>query len=95
MSTAVTLSPSPLTLPRVSKYLKQFSNDELINVGVQLGLSYSTLNRMSSGSLLNGMVHAWLRADDDVGEPSWEALCAALTECGHQGIASDIKREGT
>ena len=49
---------------------------------------------MSSGSLLNDMVNAWMRGDDDVGERSWEALCAALTECGHKGIASDIKREG-
>ena len=84
----------------ITQFLSQLGNQELISVGLQLGLRYPTLKRMGSDSLLNDMVHAWLRKDDDVietgGEPSFKILCEALEVCGHKGIASEIrKKNGT
>lgn len=60
-----------------------------------LGLYLSTLKRMNPDSLLNGMVDAWLRRDDDVIEaPSWVSLADALQRCGLNVIASQIRRTG-
>ena len=71
---------------------------ELVNVGLRLGLRYPTLKKMSSEFLLNDMVHAWLMKDDDVtegsGEPSWKSLSKTLEDCGHSGIAAKIKGKG-
>ena len=83
---------------QITNSLKQLRNKELVKVGLRLGLHYATLERMSPETLLDDMVHAWLRKDDDVlgasGEPTWESLSIALCDCGHRGIASDIKRRG-
>ena len=81
----------------ITQCLTPLSNQELVNAGLRLGLRYPTLKRMSPEALLNDVVHAWLRRDDDVvdasGEPSWESLSTALEDCGHCGIASDIKQK--
>ena len=51
---------------------------------------------MSPDSFLNDMVFSWLIKNDDVieksGEPSWESLSNALEGCGHNGIASKIRK---
>ncbi len=81
---------------RVKYFLKGLDNQEIIDVGIKLGLHYSTLKKMSPESLLNDMVSAWLKRHEDVakksGEPSWESLCTALEDCGYTGTASDIKK---
>ena len=80
---------------QITQCLTSLKKEELVNVGLRLGLRYPTLKKMSPDTILNDMVHAWLRRDDDViegsGEPSWESLSKALEDCGHKGIASDIK----
>ena len=82
-------------LHQITQYLMPLSNQELINVGMALGLSFPKLKKMSSEALLNDMVHAWLRMDDNVQEtPSWGNLCKALEGCGHKGIATGIKEGG-
>ena len=82
---------------QITQHLVQLNYQELIILGVRLGLSYARLRRMGLNSLLNDMVHSWLRMDDDVlsvaGEPSWETLRAALEACGHSGIAFSIKEK--
>ena len=97
-ATEVTIT-SPLLVQKdhfqITQYLAPLSNQELVNVGLRLGLRYPTLKKMSPESLLNDMVHAWLRRDDDViegsGEPSWQSLSRGLEGCNHTGIASDIR----
>ena len=81
---------------RIVPYLQQLTVQELINVGVKLGLQYSKLKNLSPECILNDMVHAWLRKDDCVikttGEPSWKSLTEALRDCGHEGIAQMIEK---
>ena len=78
---------------QIKSYLADLSSQEVINVGVELGLKYIKLNGNA-----NDMVMAWLRKDDNVmgrsGEPSWDSLCEALEAYGHNGIALRIKEKG-
>lgn len=80
----------------IIQHLKTLTNEELIGIGTSLGLRYTTLKKMKSDSLLHGMVHAWLRKDDEVtevsGEPSWESLVIALKVNGLNRLAFDISR---
>ena len=101
MSSPTSLTSSLLTQKhhsQITQYLTSLKKEELVHVGLRLGLHYLTLKKMSPESLLNDMVNAWLRRDDDViegsGEPSWESLSKAREDCGHKGIASDVKKKG-
>ena len=82
---------------KIKKFLKILTNEELKNVGVELGLSYHHLEKMGH-DCLNELVHCWLNKDDDVmetsGTPSWESLARAVEEAGFTGVASSI-RKGT
>ena len=83
---------------QIQQYLTKLSIQDLTKVAMNLGLDYSRFLRVSPESLLQNMVQAWLRKDDDVieksGEPSWDSLCKALEECGHKGTALNIKMKG-
>ncbi len=79
-------------LSSISKYLSTLSPAEIMKVGTELGLDYAHLKRMKQESLLEEMVHAWLRGDDQVGETTWNSLIRALKSLGHNGIASNIER---
>ena len=83
---------------QIAMCLGDLSNREIANVGVMLGLRYSRFKKMNPESFMDDMVLAWLRKDDDIdektGDPSWYTLCQALEDCGHNGIASNIKRRG-
>ena len=61
-------------------------------MGAKLGLEYSRTKRMSQESLLDDMVHVWLRKDDNVTDVTWHSLVTALESLGHNGIASSIKK---
>ena len=85
-----------LTHPAVRKFLKPLSNKELREVGLELGLHWPHLKKMSEDCLLDDMLDSWLRADDDViktsGHPSWQSLVKALEETGCTGVATSVKQ---
>ena len=79
-------------LPIVKRYLRDLGRDELIDLGVELGLRYPNIQLMTS--LKNEMVTAWLKSEDNVvrisGPPSWASLAGALRNINQNGIANTI-----
>ncbi len=53
---------------QISQYLNRLTPAEIINIGTKLGLDYVRLKRMPRESLVDDMVHSWLRKDDNVEE---------------------------
>ena len=74
----------------ITNYLRPLPLAEIISVGVELGLDYSRLKRMSQESLVEDMVHSWLSGDDNAEERTWCSLIKALEATRHKGIASKI-----
>ena len=76
--------------------LKGLSQEELISLGGELGLSYPRLKEMT-GPLSEEMVAAWLSKEDTVlqrtGKPTWRSLADALKRNGHTDVANKIIRE--
>ena len=78
----------------VNRYLKDLDNEQIVQVGLALGLNYAKLKRMRV--LPADMVAAWLRKEDDVlqvGEPTWKVLCEALKDIGQTGLAVTLQEE--
>ncbi len=90
INSAFTLTTTDL--PSITKYLNTLLPAEIVKVGTELGLDYAHLKRMKQESLIEEMVHAWLRRDDSVGETTWHSLIRALESAGHNGIASSIRK---
>lgn len=94
----VTGAPASTLLTRehhamIVSYLTDLSKQEVVNVGVKLGLSYTSLD--ASSNFPDDMVTRWLRKDCNVlqvGKPSWDILISALQSCDHNGIASSIRK---
>jgi hypothetical protein len=77
----------------VRQYLKDLNDQNVIELGGALGLSYPKLCRMTP--LLNEMVRAWINGEDQVterGVPTWSRLVAALRDVGQNGIANIITK---
>ena len=78
---------------QVSSLLMDLDNQQIIQVGLALGMNYAKLQRMSS--LPGDMVAAWLRGEDDVlqvsGVPTWKTLSEALKDVGQTGLAIKIQ----
>ena len=76
------------------KYFRSLSKESLFELGVELGLEYSHLTRMSH--LVGEVADAWLKREDDVvsvsGLPSWTSLVKALREIGQNGVAHTISQ---
>ena len=78
----------------VKKQLRNLGKQDIINLGLALGLLYPHLDIMDNK--LNDMVSAWLNREDNVKfPPSWAVLIQALRDISHTGIADDIEREKT
>jgi hypothetical protein len=79
----------------VSRYLSDLDNEQIVQVGLALGMNYAKLKRMRS--LPGDMVAAWLRREDDVlevsGVPTWKALSEALKDNGQTGLAMKIQQK--
>ena len=78
----------------VNRYLNDLDNEQIVQVGLALGLNYAKLKRMRM--LPADMVAAWLRKEDDVievGEPTWKVLCKALKDIGQTGLAVIVQQE--
>ena len=70
-------------------------NEQIVQVGLALGMNYAKLKRMRS--LPGDMVAAWLRREDDVvevsGVPTWKVLSEALKDTGQTGLAKKIQQK--
>ena len=82
---------------KATSYLQKLDKQRIRNVGGALGLSYSSMEKMSSYP--DDMVAAWLRREDFVvsmsGEPTWRTLVEALRKVGQEGTARDIEKAET
>ena len=76
----------------VTQYLGTLLPEDLIRLGLALGLQYNNLKMMNP--LREDMVSAWLNQQDNVmkksGKPTWESLMRALRTIGHEGLAQKI-----
>ena len=86
---ATTSSLEMAALPAAKEHLKDMNREEVIRVGIDLGLSYSRLQKMRM--LPEQVIVAWLRGDDKCGLPSWNKLAIALENNGHTTIASKVR----
>ena len=76
----------------VCQEINNLSQEELINLGDELGLSYPRLKQMTP--LPEEMVAAWLSKEDIVlkrtGQPTWSSLADALKRIGQASLAEKI-----
>ena len=76
----------------VTQYLGTLLPEDLIRLGLALGLQYNNLKMMNP--LREDMVSAWLNQQDNVmkksGKPTWKSLMKALETIGHGGLAQKI-----
>ena len=81
-------------LRTVQSHLKDLTPQNLMVLGVELGLRYPHLLEMKNLRL--ELVAAWLNGEDNVlnstGPACWSSLIAALRENGHKGIADKIEK---
>ena len=79
----------------ISRYLMDLDNQQIVQLGLALGMNYAKLKRMRN--LPGDMVAAWLRREDDVlevsGVPTWKVLSEALKDVGQTGLATKIKQQ--
>ena len=79
----------------ISSYLLDLDDQQIVQVGLALGMNYAKLKRMRS--LPGDMVAAWLRREDDVlevsGVPTWKVLAEALKDNGQTGLAMKIQQK--
>ena len=76
---------------KVTQFLTDLTNEQLVDLGAALGLLHPHLQRMKT--LPGDMVAAWLRMEDNVTQsPSWNTLAAALEAIHQKGIASTIRK---
>ena len=79
----------------ISRYLMDLDNQQIVQLGLALGMNYAKLKQMRS--LPGDMVAAWLRREDDVlgvsGVPTWKVLSEALKDVGQTGLATKIKQQ--
>ena len=79
----------------ISRCLSDLDDQQIVQVGLALGMNYAKLNRMKS--LPGDMVAAWLRREEDVlevsGVPTWKGLSEALKDVGQTGLAVKIQQQ--
>lgn len=84
----------------ITGYLQDLAAERkiLTDLGQVLGLRYSRLKGMDLSSLLDDMIAAWLRKEDDVMDrcpPTWRNLVMALRDkrVRQNGIAATIAKD--
>ena len=79
----------------INRHLMDLDNEQIVQVGLALGMNYAKLKRMRS--LPGDMVAAWLRREDDVlevsGVPTWKVLSEALKDIGQTGLAMKLQHK--
>ena len=67
----------------VTQYLRNLRNEELVELGLELGLHYPRLKNMAAPAAAE-LVAVWLHKKDDVlatsGVPSWTSLVTKLQD---------------
>ncbi len=83
--------------PAIGKYLCSLRKAEIIELGIQLGLSFRWLkDHKSSETYHYDVVDAWLKKQDSVAEicpPTWQNLVATLREVDQNAIADQVTKE--
>ena len=83
----------------IMDYLTDLGKNEILKLGLVLGLSYGKLKAsINSDVFLIDVIAAWLRKEDYVkkkGEPSWTTLVNALkhSTVKQEGIANRIAQD--
>ena len=91
-------------MEEICRYLNLLSQDNIFDLGLALGISYTSLSDYQESvssvkQLLRKVIAAWLRKQDYVEErgriPTWENLVKALRDeqVRQNGIASTISKE--
>jgi hypothetical protein len=79
----------------MEKVISDLTPQQVLNLGQELGLSFSTLKRMPQESIHGDMVHAWLMKMDDVphvgGDPTWRSFAQGLAKQKLWGVVDIIK----
>ena len=79
----------------VRKYLKDLETEQLLQLGLALGLQYPTLKDMKN--MPDDLIHSWLLRQQEVikqsGEPTYKSLATALDEIEQTGLAQDVRQQ--
>lgn len=81
--------------PWIKHFLAPLSPEDLITVGMQLGISPAILKAMSPESRLDGMVDKWLEkwskgVVEGTNETCMHKLTSALDSTDHKDIVADM-----
>jgi hypothetical protein len=83
----------------VEKVVSNLTPRQVLKLGQELGLYYSTLKKIPEESLPEEMVHSWLIKMDDVsqvgGNPTWRSFAQGLAEQEQWGIVDIIRERNT
>ena len=84
-------------MAKIKKYLKNLQKQDVINVGVSLGLDYGKLSDISADKIHLAMISSWLNKQDYVientGTPTLRTLISALKENELNGSAEEIEKD--
>ena len=76
-------------------YLKELPPEKLFNIGLELGLTFDTLKKLSTENFCEEMVTAWLSKEDgvaNVGIPTWKFLGAILQKQNLSKVTEMIRK---
>ena len=79
-------------------YLVTLNRNDVINLGLVLGLWFTTLVNLPNENLINHMLCLWLQEADSVGskgKPSWKSIVLGLRDkqVRQNGIANTIAKD--
>ena len=75
-------------------FLKDLNNEQLVELGLELRLHYSDLQKMKivPEAFPNDMIATWQREKEKISDPpSWTSLAAALEAVGQKKIITKIE----
>ena len=80
---------------KVSEYLQDIGEEELLELGQTLGLDRMHLKRSSGKELIGDLVTYWIRRDyrvmEESGPPTWRSLAKAMLKVNLTGKSMDIQ----
>ena len=93
--TYVLIFSGPADHSTIVSYLAGLTKQNIVDVGVQLGLDFTKLTDLNGSEIKNEMIRMWLNQQDYVsqksGIPTWRSLIMALEKNGFNGNADKIK----
>ena len=76
-------------------YLQNLGKDDIVKIGIKLGLNSIKLNDLDGNSFCHRMLEMWLSQQDYVkkisGKPTRQSLFCVLEKLGYHGNADLIK----